>query len=60
MFDVKWLWLGSILLFQVGSVLCGGAPSMNALIVSRVIAGAGGAGMYLGYVFGSEPPVRFC
>lgn len=39
MFDVKWLWLGSILLFQVGSVLCGGAPSMNALIVGRVIAG---------------------
>ncbi|MCJ1283719.1 hypothetical protein MMC26_003050 [Xylographa opegraphella] len=48
MFDVKWLWLGSILLFEVGSALCGGAPNMNALVIGRVIAGAGGAGMYLG------------
>ncbi|KAI9874726.1 MAG: hypothetical protein M1830_009348 [Pleopsidium flavum] len=48
MFDVKWLWLGSIVLFEVGSAICGGAPNMNALIVGRVIAGAGGAGMYLG------------
>ncbi|KAI9845252.1 MAG: hypothetical protein M1837_005008 [Sclerophora amabilis] len=48
MFDVKWTWVSSIVLFEVGSALCGGAPTMNALIVGRVIAGAGGAGMYLG------------
>jgi len=35
-------------MFEAGSALCGGAPSMNALIVGRVWAGAGGAGMYLG------------
>ncbi|OCK81863.1 MFS general substrate transporter [Lepidopterella palustris CBS 459.81] len=47
-FDVKWLFLGSLVTFEAGSALCGGAPSMNALIVGRVWAGAGGAGMYLG------------
>jgi MFS family permease len=35
-------------MFAVGSALCCGAPNMNALIVGRVTAGAGGAGMYLG------------
>lgn len=35
-------------MFEAGSALCGGAPSMNALIVGRVWAGVGGAGMYLG------------
>lgn len=36
-------------MFSAGSALCGAAPNMNALIVGRVWAGAGGAGMYLGY-----------
>jgi hypothetical protein len=49
-FDVKWLYLGSLVNFAAGSALCGGAPSMNVLIIGRVWAGAGGAGMYLGYV----------
>ncbi|KAI0532780.1 major facilitator superfamily domain-containing protein [Xylaria digitata] len=47
-FDVKWLYVGSLLMFAAGSTLCGAAPNMNALIVGRVWAGAGGAGMYLG------------
>lgn len=48
MFDTKWLFIGSLLNFAAGSALCGAAPTMNALIVGRVWAGAGGAGMYLG------------
>ncbi|OQU94038.1 hypothetical protein CLAIMM_00458 [Cladophialophora immunda] len=48
LFEIKTLYLSSIILFEVGSAVCGAAPSMNALIVGRVIAGAGGAGMYLG------------
>ena len=47
-FNMKWLYIGGIALFQAGSALCGGAPSMAALIVGRVVAGAGGTGMYLG------------
>ena len=51
-FEIKWLYLGSIILFEIGSAVCGSAPSMNALIVGRVIAGIGGAGMYIGCVQG--------
>ncbi|KAK0713375.1 major facilitator superfamily domain-containing protein [Lasiosphaeria miniovina] len=47
-FNMKWTFLGGLVLFEVGSVLCGAAPNMNALIVGRVLAGAGGAGIYLG------------
>lgn len=49
-FEIKWLILTSLVLFEAGSALCGAAPSMNALIVGRVLAGIGGAGLYLGYV----------
>lgn len=47
-FDTKWLFISCLTMFAAGSALCGGAPSMNAIIVGRVWAGAGGAGMYLG------------
>lgn len=47
-FNMKWLYIAGIVLFQAGSALCGAAPTMNALIVGRVIAGMGGTGIYLG------------
>ncbi|ESZ96547.1 hypothetical protein SBOR_3049 [Sclerotinia borealis F-4128] len=47
-FNVKWTHVVSVFIFIVGSAVCGSAPNMNALIVGRVIAGIGGAGMYLG------------
>lgn len=37
-----------VTLFEIGSAICGAAPSMNALIVGRVVGGLGGGGMYLG------------
>lgn len=48
LFNAKSLYLISIMLFMIGSALCGAAPSINAFIVGRVIAGVGGNGMYLG------------
>ena len=48
LFNIKVLMLSSIAIFEIGSALCGAAPTSNALIVGRVIAGMGGAGMYLG------------
>ncbi|KAG9844066.1 MFS general substrate transporter, partial [Aureobasidium melanogenum] len=48
LFEIKWMFIGSLVLFEAGSALCGAAPDMNALVVGRVIAGMGGAGMYLG------------
>ena len=47
-YDAKWLYIISIIMFMGGSALCGGAPNMAGLIVGRVIAGAGGNGMYVG------------
>ena len=47
-FEIKWLIIASIVIFEAGSALCGAAPSANALIVGRAIAGVGGAGMYIG------------
>ncbi|RYP61313.1 hypothetical protein DL770_009822 [Monosporascus sp. CRB-9-2] len=47
-FDMKWLYVAGVALFQIGSAVCAAAPSMNALIMGRVIAGAGGTGIYLG------------
>ena len=49
-FDPKWLYILCVSAFEVGSAICGAAPSMNALIIGRAIAGLGGAGMYLGVI----------
>jgi MFS family permease len=47
-FEFKRIFVGSILLFEIGSAICGAAPAMDVLVVGRVIAGMGGAGIYLG------------
>jgi MFS family permease len=47
-FNYKPIFIASVLLFEIGSAVCGAAPSMSALIVGRVIAGAGGSGIYMG------------
>lgn len=47
-FSIREIYLFNILLFEVGSALCGAAPNMNAMILGRVIAGVGGSGMYSG------------
>ncbi|KAF6840379.1 MFS drug efflux [Colletotrichum musicola] len=44
----KWLYIGSVVVFEVGSAVCGAAPTMDALIVGRALCGLGGVGMYLG------------
>ena len=43
--NAKWLYVFCIFLFEVGSALCGAAPTMNALIGGRVLAGLGGVGL---------------
>jgi len=47
-FNAKWTYILCVFLFEVGSAVCGSAPSMNALIIGRAICGVGGAGMYVG------------
>lgn len=48
LFATKWVFLWSISVFEVGSLLCAVAPSSVALIVGRSIAGLGSAGITLG------------
>ena len=47
-FNSRTLYITFALLFLVGSVICGAASNMTALIFGRVIGGLGGTGMYLG------------
>lgn len=42
------MYLVSIFIFEVGSAICGAAPSSPALIVGRAIAGVGSAGIFAG------------
>jgi MFS family permease len=48
LFDAKWIYISSTIVFMAASALCGAAPNMKAEIVGRVFAGAGGNGMYFG------------
>ncbi|KAJ0416590.1 major facilitator superfamily domain-containing protein [Aspergillus carlsbadensis] len=49
-FENKALLLASVLIFDVGSAVCGAAPTLNTLIVGRAICGIGGVGIYLGVI----------
>lgn len=60
-FNLKWSFLGSMILFEVGSLICGVAPNSKALIIGRAIAGLGGAGLSVGgtsIVSLSVPPAK--
>ncbi|KAM5349415.1 hypothetical protein ACJ41O_005920 [Fusarium nematophilum] len=46
--DLKKTFILSIVIFEVGSLICGAAPNSKTLIVGRTIAGVGGAGMSVG------------
>jgi MFS family permease len=48
LFNMKLMIIASLCVFEIGSAVCGAAPTSDALIVGRVVAGMGGAGMYLG------------
>jgi len=47
-YSIKTVYLTSIGIFEVGSAVCGAAPSSAALIIGRSIAGVGSAGIFSG------------
>ncbi|KAK2060598.1 major facilitator superfamily transporter [Colletotrichum caudatum] len=49
-FPIKNVFLSSVILFEVGSAVCGAAPSSPAFIAGRAIAGVGGAGIIAGTI----------
>ncbi|KAF5505788.1 Efflux pump aflT [Colletotrichum siamense] len=49
-FNVKWIYLGSLVVFEAGSVLCAVAPNSGTLIAGRVVSGVGAAALYSGAI----------
>jgi hypothetical protein len=48
LFNIKYLIIAGIATFEIGSAVCGATPNMNGMICGRVIAGIGGAEIYIG------------
>lgn len=59
-FSIKYVFLAAILVFEIGSAVCGAAPSSIALIVGRAIAGVGSAGVFSGafLIIANTVPLR--
>lgn len=47
-YDLKWTLLYSIIVFEIGSVICASAPSSPVFIFGRSVAGMGSAGIMTG------------
>jgi MFS family permease len=47
-FNIKTVFLCSLFLFELGSLLCGVAPNSTAFIIGRAVAGLGSAGLFSG------------
>lgn len=48
LYSVKWVFLTCLFIFELGSLICGVAPTSTALIVGRAVAGMGAAGIFSG------------
>lgn len=42
----KWVFISTVALFELGSLVCGVAPSINVLIFGRALAGIGASGIF--------------
>ncbi|XDG05591.1 hypothetical protein ABKA04_005206 [Annulohypoxylon sp. FPYF3050] len=49
-YNPKFVFLASIFIFEIGSAVCGAAPTSVALIIGRAIAGVGSAGIFSGSI----------
>jgi MFS family permease len=47
-FNAKYIYVLSIIIFELGSCICAAAPTSSAFIIGRVIAGCGAAGLLQG------------
>ncbi|KAI9039274.1 MDR family MFS transporter [Aspergillus affinis] len=47
-YPAKIVYITSVVIFEVGSAVCGGAPNSEAVIVGRAIQGFGSAGIFSG------------
>jgi hypothetical protein len=49
-FSIKWIYLSALVIFEIGSAVCGAAPNSTALIIGRAVAGLGSAGIFSGAI----------
>jgi MFS family permease len=49
-YSAKWTFLVALGFFELGSLVCGAAPTSTALIIGRAITGVGSAGMFSGAI----------
>ncbi|KAK8125837.1 uncharacterized protein PG998_001596 [Apiospora kogelbergensis] len=47
-FSIKWVYLGAVVTFELGSLVCGVAQNSVTLIIGRAVAGLGSAGLMSG------------
>ncbi|OCK73619.1 MFS general substrate transporter [Lepidopterella palustris CBS 459.81] len=47
-YNPKWVLISATTLFEIGSALCGSAPTSPVLILGRAVAGVGAAGIFTG------------
>jgi MFS family permease len=46
--SIKWTFVGAVIIFEIGSAICGASPNSVTLIIGRAVAGIGGAGIFSG------------
>ncbi|KAF4977073.1 hypothetical protein FZEAL_6351 [Fusarium zealandicum] len=56
-YDLRKTFLACILLFEIGSAVCGAAPTSVAFIIGRAVAGIGSAGIMTGSMMAIIPMV---
>ncbi|KAI5364061.1 putative major facilitator superfamily, MFS transporter superfamily [Septoria linicola] len=58
--STKWVFMIALFWFEVGSAICGAAPTSVALIVGRAVAGFGSAGLFSGalLIIAASAPLR--
>ena len=56
-YNMKWVFLTTVVLFEVGSAVCGTASTSHAFITGRAIAGFASAGIFMGCVLIMVPLV---
>ncbi|KAK6425937.1 MFS sugar transporter [Oleoguttula sp. CCFEE 5521] len=49
-FNIKYVYLTALLIFEIGSAVCGAAPNSTAFIIGRAVAGLGSAGIFSGAI----------
>ncbi|KFZ05414.1 hypothetical protein V501_08382 [Pseudogymnoascus sp. VKM F-4519 (FW-2642)] len=55
-FNLKWAYIGAIIIFETGNIVSGAAPNSIALVLGRAVAGIGSAVIGAGVFFFFHPP----